>query len=96
MDVMRPLELGANGPQVADLHAVLGELGLDVAHEEVDTQQYGASTEANVRAFQRSHGLTENGVVDGATAARLAALPEANRPWRLPRLAQAGTRIGGD
>jgi peptidoglycan hydrolase-like protein with peptidoglycan-binding domain len=78
-DLTSPLELGMQGPQVADLHAVLGELGLDVAREEADAQRYGDSTEASVRSFQHSHGLPETGVVDSETASLLAALPEASK-----------------
>lgn len=53
------LRLGSNGPAVVALQKALGGLSAD--------GQFGPMTDARVRAYQRSKGLTANGIVATST-----------------------------
>lgn len=58
------LKLGSSGKRVVQLHARLSELGYSFAGP---GDQFGAETEAAVRAFQERAGLVVDGVVDHQT-----------------------------
>lgn len=60
-----PLARGASGEAVRDLQRRLAAAGHNDAVAE--NGQYGARTEATVRAFQRDRGLQDTGVCDGPT-----------------------------
>jgi peptidoglycan hydrolase-like protein with peptidoglycan-binding domain len=62
-----PLERGANGTAVRNLQSALNAQG----NRLVVDGDFGAATDAAVRAFQRSRGLTVDGVVGPRTAASL-------------------------
>jgi hypothetical protein len=69
---VQPLDPHAKGRGVADLHAVLTELGYTISQSDVDSQSYGASTVEAVRRFQSDRGVPVTGAVDEATAELLA------------------------
>ena len=58
------LRLGSDGDQVAALQKALRSLGYDIGQADGD---FGARTEAAVRAFQRVGGMTADGVVGPLT-----------------------------
>jgi len=60
-----PLEFGASGDDVVELHKLLTIAGYRVETLELD--QFGDATESVVRAFQRRRGFDETGVVDDDT-----------------------------
>ncbi|MBD2462416.1 peptidoglycan-binding protein [Oscillatoria sp. FACHB-1407] len=62
------LQLGDSGPEVVTLQNRLRELGF---YSGVTSGQFDAQTEEAVRAFQRSRGLTADGVVGPQTASSL-------------------------
>src|SRR5664280_752327 len=62
---MAPLQLGSSGPQVTDLQDRLRARGFDPGKSDGD---FGPGTASAVKAFQRSAGFNDDGVVAGATA----------------------------
>jgi predicted chitinase/peptidoglycan hydrolase-like protein with peptidoglycan-binding domain len=63
-----PISVGAQGQQVTDLQNRLKALGFDPGAAD---GAFGPGTEAQVRAFQQSQGLTADGVVGPQTLGRL-------------------------
>lgn len=66
-----PLEPGAHGKGVADLHRALEEIGVRITQSDVNRRTFGTSTERALSSFQMAHGLSATGVVDRDTAVRL-------------------------
>ncbi|MDI6843494.1 MAG: peptidoglycan-binding protein [Anaerosomatales bacterium] len=64
------IERGARGPAVEDVQKRLAKLGYDLGPSGVDGVFLGATLEA-LRAFQREHGLVDDGVVGPKTWAAL-------------------------
>lgn len=64
------IQRGARGPAVEDVQKRLAKLGYDLGPSGVDGVFQGATLEA-VRAFQRAHGLADDGVVGPKTWAVL-------------------------
>lgn len=62
------LRCGDTGPKVREIQAELVRLGIDAGPAD---GEFGARTEAGVRAFQDAHGLVPDGEVGSATAAAL-------------------------
>lgn len=58
------LKIGNRGPAVADLQEALGAVG--VYDGEIDGQ-FGPITDSAVRTFQRTNGLTPDGIAGPAT-----------------------------
>jgi peptidoglycan hydrolase-like protein with peptidoglycan-binding domain len=67
---MKPVRPGDRGPAVEDIQRRLLVLGHDLGRTGIDGVFLGRTREA-VEAFQREHGLAENGVVGEATWAAL-------------------------
>ena len=65
------LRAGMAGAEIAELHAALARLGFTIPDGERRHSVFGAATAHAVATFQRAHGLPENGVVDGGTAAAM-------------------------
>ncbi|MDY7224138.1 peptidoglycan-binding protein [Halalkalibacterium halodurans] len=63
------LRFGDRHPYVIQLKKDLAEAGFPVSGS--PTEYFGSVTESQVKAFQRAHGLTANGVVESATYAKL-------------------------
>ncbi|MDH5675760.1 MAG: neuraminidase-like domain-containing protein [Myxococcales bacterium] len=70
-EVSFPLRMRMRGDAVADLHAALLKVGLDIKRAERDARRFGASTRDTVREFQKTHGLRSSGEVNEATANKL-------------------------
>lgn len=68
----RFLTLGSTGSEVSDLHADLLDLSYEIAHEELVTAHFGASTRKAVLDFQRQRELEPTGIADEITRKRLA------------------------
>lgn len=66
-----PLEPGAHGKGVADLHRALEEIGVRITQSDVNRRTFGTSTERALSSFQMAHGLSATGTVDRDTAVRL-------------------------
>lgn len=64
------IQRGARGPAVEDVQKRLVKLGYDLGPSGVDGVFQGATLDA-IRAFQREHGLVEDGVVGAKTWAAL-------------------------
>lgn len=64
------LRLGSRGDRVAALQQALLSLGYLPGEDDVDAA-YGPATQAAVRWFQRSHGLTADGIVGARTWTKL-------------------------
>jgi peptidoglycan hydrolase-like protein with peptidoglycan-binding domain len=71
---MSALRQGSHGPEVRRLQRTLVMLKL-LDYEQIDGA-FGPKTEAAVRAFQESEGLTVDGVVGPATSAALPPAPD--------------------
>ena len=67
-EIIFPLSLDMQGDAVADLHAALQLLKLQVTEEEIHAKLYGESTKAAVCQFQTSNKLAVSGTVDEKTA----------------------------
>ncbi len=67
---MKPVRPGDRGPAVEDIQRRLLVLGYDLGRTGIDGVFLGRTREA-VEAFQREHGLAENGVVGDETWASL-------------------------
>ncbi|QDP95438.1 hypothetical protein FOE78_05525 [Microlunatus elymi] len=65
--VVRNLRLNATNKHVASVQQALAYLGQPIDVQEFKTSKFGASTRRAVIAFQRTHGLTPTGHVDGQT-----------------------------
>ena len=63
-----PLDRGARGAAVADLHRILAALEYDVADRERAEQRFGTSTRDAIAAFQTAHQLPSTGTLDERTA----------------------------
>jgi hypothetical protein len=63
----RSLGREAKGLEVADLHGLLQEQGLQIARGELGSKTYGPSTESAVRELQERHQLPVTGTVDKRT-----------------------------
>lgn len=63
-----PLNMNMKRDTVADLHAALTFLNLEVAEEEIHDKRYGEKTATAVRRFQAKNGLRETSRVDEETA----------------------------
>lgn len=78
----RNLAIDLTGDDVMQLHSELRRLGQPIPDDELRQSSFGPSTREAVLAFQRAHGLPENGIVDSVTAAALtvAVAAQAARP----------------
>jgi 5-hydroxyisourate hydrolase-like protein (transthyretin family) len=66
--IIFPLNMNMKRDAVADLHAALAFLKLEVAKEEIHDKRYGEETATAVRRFQANNGVRETGKVDEETA----------------------------
>ena len=73
---MAVLKRGATGAEVARLQELLGKLGFDAGSAD---GSFGLATERAVKAFQRSAGLADDGIVGSRTLAALELAPEGNK-----------------
>jgi peptidoglycan hydrolase-like protein with peptidoglycan-binding domain len=80
--LVHELERQATGEEVADLHAVLIEMGYEISVGEIDASLYGESTEKAIRQFQSDQALQPTGVVDKPTAGLLSSSPGAKKVAR--------------
>jgi glycosidase len=69
------LAVGSFGEEVKDLHQKLIKHGLGISAGEIDRAFFGPATRYAVMQWQRAHGLSVTGVVDGRTNAALEASP---------------------
>lgn len=77
------LRRGSQGDEVADLQTILNaRYGADL---EVDGN-FGKATEAAVKAFQKSHGLTADGIVGAKTWKALGIATDNNVPGKIPEV----------
>jgi hypothetical protein len=82
-DNMPTLRRGNQGDEVADLQTILNaRYGADL---EVDGN-FGKATEAAVKAFQKSHGLTADGIVGAKTWKALGIATDNNVPGKIPEV----------
>jgi predicted chitinase len=81
-----PISMGAQGQQVTDLQNRLKALGFDPGAAD---GAFGPGTEAQVRAFQQSQGLTADGVVGPQTLGRLNEMAAPPVPALKPTLTPA-------
>jgi hypothetical protein len=87
-----PLRLGAIGPAVTALQFALRNDGRDIQAD----GEFGPVTQTALKAFEASHGLKPDGIVDGPTAEaldKIGPLPSALKvaPWLATMRALTGT-----
>ncbi len=75
------LKLGANGNEVRELQTKLKALGFYKGSVDGD---FGAGTEAAVKAFQKQYKLTQDGIAGKTTLAKLATAKTTARPTATP------------
>jgi len=75
-----PLEVGAFGGDVKDLHRLLITLGLTIPASELERGFFGPGTRNAVIQWQRSHAMPATGIVDERTSAALEAVPRPAGP----------------
>ena len=76
--VKSKLEVGAFGEEVKDLHRNLAKHRFTLPSSELERGFFGPGTRYAIMHWQRSHGLSATGIVDGHTSATLEAAPEAS------------------
>jgi peptidoglycan hydrolase-like protein with peptidoglycan-binding domain len=79
---VRNLSVPLQGDDVTLLHRELAQLGYTIPTDETNIKLFGSITKQAVQHFQRTHGLSPDGVVDAVTARAIHAAVDAKAPER--------------
>lgn len=84
------LQIGSNGPEVVDLQYILQVRGFNPGQTDGD---FGLTTEAAVKEFQRSRNLGDDGIVGSSTWTAMGYAWADNRPGNFLREGDSGNAV---